>query len=136
MLAKIDLVAGSYLLERQEGTTRAGGVIQRLTFGPAHLQAEPPVAESSLQAVYNQGAPFGEWLFTFIMPLQLDGKQAEVDLSIRISEQGGLPTEIPSTNTTAPGKSAESFGSRRRRFPTPRSSASPCARFPIPPPGK
>lgn len=95
VLSILELAPGYYVLDREQGTTQADGVIQRIIFGPDHMVAEPTAATGTLTAVLGGFGTWEDWTYTLTVPMQMDGAPTEADFTFHISaENGAWPGEI------------------------------------------
>jgi hypothetical protein len=94
-LSTLELTPGSYVLDREAGTTQASGFIQRVVFGPDKTVAEPSAATGTLEAVHGGWGTWEDWTYTLTVPMLLDGNQTEAHFRFHISaENGDWPEEI------------------------------------------
>ena len=94
-LSTLELAAGFYVLDREEGTTQASGFIRRVIFGPDQIVAEPSAATGTLEAIHSEWSTWDEWTYTFSVPMRLDGAETEAYFRFHISaENDTWPEEV------------------------------------------
>jgi hypothetical protein len=95
VLSTLELAAGFYVLDREEGNTQVPGFIRQVIFGPDRQVAEPSASTGTLEAVYGGWGTWEDWTYTLTVPMLLGGTETEAHFKFHISaENGAWPDEI------------------------------------------